>query len=107
LQYAFDGAVLVGDAAGFVNPLSGGGIHGSTLSGLMAAEAIDRALKAKDTTRAGLKAYEFSCHERLLSAQRRSYFVQRTLFRFPGLVDLFANHAGGSSPLKYLLAGKF
>lgn len=107
LQYVFDGAVLVGDAAGFVNPLSGGGIHSSLVSGLSAAEAIEKALNAKDTSRAGLKSYENLCRERLLSGQRRSYFVQEALFRFPGLVDLSVNHTGGIGPLKHLLAGKF
>jgi menaquinone-9 beta-reductase len=107
LQYAFDGAVLVGDAAGYVNPLSGGGIHSSLVSGLLAAEAIQKALDAKDTSLARLKSYEVLCLERLLNGQRRSYFIQKALFRFPGLVDLSVKHAGGTGPLKHLLAGKF
>jgi menaquinone-9 beta-reductase len=107
LQYAFDGAVLVGDAAGYVNPLSGGGIHSSLVSGLLAAEAIQKALDAKDTSRTRLTSYEVLCRERLLNGQRRSYYIQKALFRFPCLVDLSVKHAGGTGPLKHLLAGKF
>src|SRR5690606_21871659 len=52
------GAVLVGDAAGFVDMMALKGLHLSIQSGILAAEAIYEALKAgKATTTAGLWGY--------------------------------------------------
>ena len=55
-----DGTMLVGDAAGFVDPFTGHGIHHALASGLMAAESADRALATTDTLASGapLRRYE-------------------------------------------------
>ena len=50
--------VVVGDAAGHVKPTTGGGIYYALLSGEIAAETIDEALQAGDTSELGLKGYE-------------------------------------------------
>jgi electron-transferring-flavoprotein dehydrogenase len=52
-----DGFVLVGDTAGFVNMARLKGIHLAIKSGLLAAEALDRALAADDTSAAALSRY--------------------------------------------------
>jgi geranylgeranyl reductase family protein len=88
LQYAYDGALLVGDAAGFINPLTGGGIHNGVLSALFAAETIDEALRRRDTSRESLRIYEKRCEEEMRSGMRRSFFYQRLLIYFPGFADL-------------------
>jgi geranylgeranyl reductase family protein len=49
-------ALLVGDAAGFVHPLTGEGLSGALGSGRLAAEAVKQALDAGDPSR--LAAYE-------------------------------------------------
>jgi electron-transferring-flavoprotein dehydrogenase len=53
-----DGAVVVGDAAGFVDVPSLKGVHYALQSGIYAARAIFAALKAGDTTAARLAAYD-------------------------------------------------
>ncbi len=53
-----DGALIVGDAAGFVDVPSLKGIHYSMMSGIFAARAIFRALKADDTSSQALKKYD-------------------------------------------------
>ncbi len=53
-----DGLILVGDAAAFINPLSGGGIYTALLSALKAAEVCIRSLNNKDRSKAGLSGYE-------------------------------------------------
>lgn len=53
-----DGLILVGDAAAFINPLSGGGIYTALLSALKAAEVCSSSLKNNDWSKAGLSAYE-------------------------------------------------
>jgi len=49
-KYIFDGAILIGDAAGMVIPLTGGGIHSSIASGLAAGEVAGEASQEGDTS---------------------------------------------------------
>jgi digeranylgeranylglycerophospholipid reductase len=53
-----DRLLLVGDAAGFINPLSGEGIYYAMASGQIAAEVIAEALEKKQTTQAFLSQYQ-------------------------------------------------
>jgi electron-transferring-flavoprotein dehydrogenase len=52
-----DGVVVIGDAAGYVEVSSLKGIHYAMLSGIAAARSIFAALKAGDTSAAGLAGY--------------------------------------------------
>ena len=52
-----DGICIVGDAAGYVDVPSLKGIHYAVHSGMLAARAIFRALKADDVSEAGLRSY--------------------------------------------------
>ena len=63
-----DGMLVVGDAAGLVNVAALKGIHYAMHSGMLAAEAIHRALKADDTSRTTLAHYD--------GALRESYVVE-------------------------------
>lgn len=94
LQHAFDGALLVGDAAGFINPLTGGGIHNALISGLLAAETAGEALKRGDFSRESLRVYEERCHEAMWSGMRTSFFYQRFLMNYPTLVDWLIRFLG-------------
>ncbi|MEK7668865.1 MAG: electron-transfer flavoprotein:ubiquinone oxidoreductase [Gemmatimonadota bacterium] len=81
-RLAVPGAVLVGDAAGFVNVPALKGIHYAMWSGILAAEAIFAALKAgKDLRAAGaLDGYD--------SAVRAS-FIARDLYRMRNMRQAF------------------
>jgi len=81
-RLAVPGALLVGDAAGFVNVPALKGIHYAMWSGILAAEAIFQALKAgKDPRAAGtLDSYD--------SAVRES-FIARDLFRVRNVRQAF------------------
>ena len=57
-QAAGDGWCLVGDAFGFLDPLYSSGLLLAMTSGSMAADAIDDAIKAGDTSEARLRAWE-------------------------------------------------
>jgi geranylgeranyl reductase family protein len=87
LQNTYDGAILIGDAAGLINPMTGGGIHNSMISAELAAQTIDEALAVGDTSRGALKIFEQRTQEELWPSMKRSYFMQRWLLRFPSLVD--------------------
>ncbi len=57
-QVAGDGWCLVGDAFGFLDPLYSSGLLLALTSGSMAADAIDGALQANDTSESKLRVYE-------------------------------------------------
>lgn len=54
----YDGALLAGDAGGFVHALTGAGISEALLTGRLAAEEAARALARGDVSRAGLAGYD-------------------------------------------------
>ncbi|MBP7779442.1 MAG: electron transfer flavoprotein-ubiquinone oxidoreductase [Acidobacteria bacterium] len=53
-----DGALIVGDAANFVNSMRLKGIHLAMRSGMLAAETAFEAVRRDDTTKSSLKAYK-------------------------------------------------
>jgi menaquinone-9 beta-reductase len=57
-QVTFDGLLLIGDAAGYVNPLFGDGILRALVSAKQAAAAVNLALRQGNCSRAGLVGYE-------------------------------------------------
>jgi geranylgeranyl reductase family protein len=93
LQHAFDGALLVGDAAGFINPITGGGIHNALISSELAAQTIDEALTVGDSSLSQLKIYEKRTHDAMWGSMRRSYLMQQLTLRFPGLVEFLIGRA--------------
>lgn len=70
--------LAVGDAAGLVKPTTGGGIYYSLVSGRIAAETLDEALRADDLRDARLRRYEVQWRERL-GAEIRIGLAFRTL----------------------------
>ena len=88
LQHTFDGALLVGDAAGFINPLTGGGIHNSLISAELAAQTIDEALRRGSVLSEHLLIYEQRCHEAMWDSMKTSHRYQRWFLKFPVLVDI-------------------
>ncbi|MDP3718120.1 MAG: electron-transfer flavoprotein:ubiquinone oxidoreductase, partial [Acidobacteriota bacterium] len=57
-QLYFDGGVIVGDAANFVNSTRLKGIHLAMRSGMLAAEAVFDAVRSGDTSRTSLARYK-------------------------------------------------
>lgn len=87
LQRAFDGALLIGDAGAFINPLTGGGIHNAMISAELAAQTVHQALQNSDTSRQALLLYEQRCARLLAPGMRQSFLLTIWLMRFPVLVD--------------------
>ncbi|MCI0396011.1 MAG: NAD(P)/FAD-dependent oxidoreductase [Chloroflexi bacterium] len=88
LQLAYDGALLIGDAASLINPLTGGGIHNGVISAHLAAEVAHEALAKGDTSLDQLKSYQQRCEEIMSQGMQRSYLLQRSLIYFPWLTDI-------------------
>ncbi len=74
-----DNIIIVGDAAGFVGPISGEGIHGAIISGQIAGETSVNALKNDDFTANSLKG--FKKHPKIKNLIRLFKF-QRNLVTF-------------------------
>lgn len=99
LQHVYDGAILVGDAAGFINPLTGGGIHNAMISADLAAQTAHDALAKGDTSRQTLQIYEKLVHDAMWSGMHRSYNLQRWLLKFPFLIDIMVKRMKANSRL--------
>src|SRR5207249_470600 len=57
-QYYFNGGLIIGDAAGFLNSMRLKGIHLAFKTGMLAAQAAFESLEAKDFSRTRLKRFE-------------------------------------------------
>jgi geranylgeranyl reductase family protein len=106
LQFAFDGAMLIGDAAGFINPITGGGIHNGMISAELAAQTAHEALTSGSTSLSQLKVYQRRCQEKLYPSLRRSYNYQRMLMRFPKLIDFLIRRGQENSQLAQIFLSK-
>src|SRR5688572_20541168 len=98
-----DGALVVGDSAGFVEVASLKGIHYAMLSGMYAARAIFGALKKGDTSTAGLSSYDAavdtSAIARDLRARRNMRVVfQKAGFYLGGMKAALMTATGGAFP---------
>ena len=97
-----DGAVLVGDAATFINPFTGEGVYFALRGAQMAATAIDRAFTSGDISRHCLRGYDRDRHAELLPRYRLCDLVQR-IVHSPGLLGWGAERLRRSEPLTDLL----
>jgi electron-transferring-flavoprotein dehydrogenase len=79
-----DGALVVGDSAGFVEVASLKGIHYAMQSGILAARAIFDALKSGDTSAAALAAYDRATDESFIVQDLRARRNMRIVFQKSG-----------------------
>ena len=98
-----DGALLAGDAAGFVEVASLKGIHYAMLSGMYAARTIFAALKRGDTSAAALAGYDKMVDQsaivRDLKARRNMRIVfQKAGFYLGGAQAALMTLTGGALP---------
>jgi menaquinone-9 beta-reductase len=112
-----DGALLVGDAAGYYDPFTGQGIFRALRGADLAAAAIDDALRRDDVSAAALAPYErarrraFAPGERLqrvietaTSCPRLFGAVAGRFARRPALADALVAVTGDVKPFRSLLA---
>jgi digeranylgeranylglycerophospholipid reductase len=75
--------LVVGDAAGQVKPMTGGGIYYGLLAGRVAAETLDQGLVANDLSDSSLSLYEKECHK-LFGEEMEVGYTARGLFELLG-----------------------
>ncbi|RIK42368.1 MAG: hypothetical protein DCC55_09035 [Chloroflexi bacterium] len=86
-QRVFDGALLAGDAGGFVHPITAAGIYPAIITGKCAAEAALHALAAGDLSQAGLARYDVLWHEALAADFKPAVTASKLSTVFPHLVS--------------------
>jgi geranylgeranyl reductase family protein len=82
-----DNLLIVGDAAGFIDPLTGEGIHHAMDSGVMAAEVLKEAFKHSDMSARFLSNYQRRWMRAFGYDFKASMRLAQILYRFPILLD--------------------
>jgi geranylgeranyl reductase family protein len=93
-----NGFVLVGDAAGLIDAFTGEGIANAAKSGQIAAEWIDKAIKANDFSERFMSQYEDALWDALGHKLRTSCKLQK-MGRRKFLVNLVINKANKSNQI--------
>ena len=114
------GVLLVGDASGFYDPLTGEGVFSALRGAELAAETAGRALSRGDVSASGLAEYRdarraaFGDKQRFTRAlqfvigrRRLSNAVAHALARRPELLDLTLGVVGDFVPPRALLSAVF
>ena len=86
-----DNLVIVGDAAGHIDPLTGEGIHTAMMGGKLAAAALLEARAAGDFSAANTARYEAAWRARYGHDFALSQAFANAIARFPILMDAVAN----------------
>lgn len=115
-----DGALLVGDAAGFFDPFTGEGIYMALRGGEMAAERLAECLRMDRVTAADLGPYAWRRRaafegrlrldrvlQRILASTRLTDWTVEKLARDQRLADLLARVAGDMAGARELLRPRF
>lgn len=93
-----DGAVLVGDAATFINPFTGEGVFFALRGAQLAAQSIGAALERGDVSRLTLGTYDAARRAELLPRYRLCDAVQRVVHS-PALLGWASERLRRSEPL--------
>jgi len=114
------GLVLVGDAAGFIDPFTGEGIYLSLRSAQLAALMLDSAFKKQDFSKNKLAEYgqarenEFAAKftlshilQKVIYNHRLCDFVVKTLSKNPSLADEMVGVIGDYLPAKKAVSFRF
>ena len=81
-KVSYKNVLLVGDAGGMIDPLTGEGIYYAIRSGMLAAEAV---LRSKEKGNPAGALYQNSVQEELFAHLQWALHVSRIIYRFPRL----------------------
>jgi flavin-dependent dehydrogenase len=98
VRRAFDGAVLIGDAASLVDPLDGGGIYNGLISAELAAAVTHRTLSAGDSCGLRLLVYDDLCKKAFGRYFHHHYHLQHLFSLMPFSLDLVVKLFRNNTP---------
>ena len=76
-----DGLIVVGDAARYTNPLTGGGIFNALISGKHAGEIAAKAIERDDVSAIGLRGYISRIDSDIVKFNQRAYRLKEAVFK--------------------------
>jgi len=85
-----EACLVVGDAAGHVDPLTGEGIHTAMIAGKIAAETADEMMKKGDTCEGNCQAYHWRCYDAFVYEFKYSSAAARLIHAMPIILDAVA-----------------
>ena len=103
-QPAGDGYLLVGDAASFLDPFTGDGIHEALRAAALAAPVISAALRAGDTSAAALAPYRLA-RRRALTAKHGVTWIVQGFINAPPLMNYVTGRLAARDALAMTLTG--
>lgn len=86
-QVCGDGFMLLGDAAGLIDPLTGGGTSSAMISAKIASEVALDALEKNDFSKEFLQRYDQKLENIVRNELKSNYRIQRVLKKFPFLIN--------------------
>lgn len=102
-KMAFNGAVLLGDAASLIDPFTGEGIGNALVSAKLASKVITQALEELNYSEEFLKQYEKMLWEELDTELQTSYKMQR-LGKYKFILNLVIGKAAKKPKLRETLS---
>jgi flavin-dependent dehydrogenase len=103
-RVAGDGFLLVGDAASFLDPFTGEGIHDAIRGALLAAPVADAALRAGDVSASRLAPYR-TARRRAFWAKRQVCWLVQAFITNPPLMDYATERLARRPATALTLAG--
>ncbi len=100
-----NGFLLLGDAAGLVDPLSGEGVGNAMISGKVAAQIALEALKKNDFSEKFLKKYDKALWDVIGDEIKTNYRLQTLGKKYPHLIDKLMMKATSSEKFRKELEG--
>ena len=95
-----NGFMLIGDAAGLIDPLSGEGVGNAMVSGKLAAQTAVEALEKGKFDEKFFKKYDKALWDTIKDEIKTSYRVQRLGKKFPKLIDKLMEKCNGSDEFR-------
>ena len=100
-----NGFLLLGDAAGLIDPLSGEGVGNAMISGKIAAQVAVEALKKKDVSERFLKRYDKELWNVIGDEIKTNYRLQTLGKKYPHLIDKLMQKAAANESFRRELEG--
>lgn len=97
--------LLCGDAASLIDPLNGEGIGNAMLSGVLAAEYIQKAFQQKDFSAENLSQYDKAVYKKLHGELNKKWWMQK-IFNRPWLINGLVNLSISNPALKNWIGKK-
>jgi len=101
-----DNFLLCGDAAQLIDPFTGEGIGNAMMSGLYAAEQVERSLQLDDFRAAAMAQYDRELYHRLWPELLLSYRMQQ-LVNYPSIFNFVVRKANSNTVLRETISCMF